>query len=50
MTLDLEVKKIKGHFFAYFTSRKGRFFIVHTGNVWYIESKEGGGEHEDSVY
>jgi len=30
MTLDLEGKKIKGHFFAYFTSRKGRFlFPLH---------------------
>ena len=29
MTLDLEVKKIKGHFFSFFTSRKGRFFVVY---------------------
>ena len=27
MTLDLEVKKIKGHFFAC-TLRKGRFFVA----------------------
>ena len=40
MTLDLEVKKIKGHFFSCFTSRKGRIFIVHAEIVWYIESKE----------
>ena len=39
MTLDLEVKKIKGHFFC-FTSRKGRIFIVHAEIVWYIGSKE----------
>ena len=40
MTLDLEEKKIKGHFFACFTSRKGRIFIVGAEIVWYIESKE----------
>ena len=32
MTLDLEVKKIKGHFFSFFTSRKGRFFVVFHGS------------------
>ena len=32
MTLDLEVKKIKGHFFSFFTSRKGRFFVVYRGS------------------
>ena len=32
MTLDLEVKKIKGHFFSFFTSRKGRFFVVCRGS------------------
>ena len=32
MTLDLEVKKIKGHFFGFFTSREGRFFICCRGS------------------
>ena len=50
MTLDLELTKDQGSFLFVCTLREGRFFIVHTGNVWYIESKEGGEEIEDSVY
>ena len=42
MTLDLELTKDQGSFLFVCTFRKGRFFIVHTENVWYIESKEGG--------
>ena len=29
MTLDLEVKKIKGHFFACVRSERGVFFLHH---------------------
>ena len=32
MTLDLVKQKIKGHFFSFFTSRKGRFFVVYRGS------------------
>ena len=43
-------QKIKGHFFAFFTSHKGRFFIVCVRVLWYIGAKEGGEEIEASVY
>ena len=50
MTLDLELTKDQGSFLCLCTLRKGRFFIVHAGNMWYIGSKEGGKEIEDSIY